>query len=90
MIIFFLTPQNFAKITAKSAEYIPVAGPLIEYTRKSQKLTELSDPVSATSRGIGILFTTCFGKTAVISAEWVLWFGLSIAGGVTGNPALIG
>ena len=41
------------------------------------------------SRGVGILFNYCFGKAGAVSIECALWFGFSVAGGVTCNPALI-
>lgn len=49
----------------------------------------MTDPVSASSRGIGMIFNFCFGKTAAASVECTLWLGLSVAGGLTGNPVLI-
>ena len=49
----------------------------------------MTDPVSTSSRGIGMIFNFCFGKTAAVSVEYTLWLGLSVAGGLTGNPALI-
>lgn len=49
----------------------------------------MTDPVSASSRGIGILFNYCFGKTGAVYLECILWFGFLTAGGVTANPALI-
>ena len=52
-------------------------------------MTHLSDPLNATSRGIGMMFDFYFGKAGKISAECVLWLGLSVAGGLTGNPGLI-
>ena len=89
MIICFITPTGIIKVGSKAAEFIPVVGPAVEYTKKAQKITQLSDPVSASSRGIGMVFNYCFGKTAVVSTECILWFSCSVIGGVTGNPVLI-
>ena len=88
-IIYFITPKGLVKITTKAGEFIPVLGPALTYTKKAQKMTDLADPVSASSRGIRMMFEYCFGKAAKLSTECFLWFGFSVAGGVTANPALI-
>ena len=88
-IIYFVTPKSIIKITSKAGEFLPIIGPTLTYTKKAQKMTELANPISATSRGIGMMFEYCFGKTAKVSTECVLWFGLSVVGGVTANPVLI-
>lgn len=88
-IVYFVTPKTLVKITTKAGEFLPMIGPTLSYTKKAQKMTDLVNPVSAGSRGIGMMFEYCFGKAAKVSAECVLWFGLSVAGGVTDNPALI-
>lgn len=88
-IIDFVTPKALVKITNKAGEFIPIIGPMLTYTKKAQKMTDLADPVSATSKGIGVMFEYCFGKTAKVSAECVLWLGFSVAGGLSANPALI-
>ena len=61
-ILYFVTPKTLAKIGGKAAKFIPILGPTVEYTKKAKKITEIADPVSASSRGIGILFNYCFGK----------------------------
>ena len=61
----------------------------MEFTKKAKKVTEMTDPVSASSRGIGILFNYCFGKAGAVSIECLLWISLSAAGGGTCNPGLI-
>ena len=71
------------------SEFIPVSEPTLEFSKKAKKVTELTDPISASSRGVGILFNYCFGKAGAVSVECALWFGLSVTGGMTGNPALI-
>ena len=88
-IVYFITPKTVAKLSSKALEFLPVVGPTIEFGKKAAKATEIADPVSASSRGIGMIFNFCFGKTAAVSVECTLWFGLSVAGGLTGNPALI-
>ena len=92
-IIYFVTPTNMVKIGSKigtkAAEFVPILGPTLEFTKKAKKVTEMTDPVSASSRGVGIVFNYCFGKARAVSIECALWFGLSVAGGVTCNPALI-
>ena len=77
------------KIGSKAADFIPVLGPTLEFSKKARKVTEMTDPVSESSRGIRILFNFCFGKTGAVSIECALWFGFSVAGGVTCNPGLI-
>ena len=84
-IIYFITPKSIAKLTSKAAEFIPIIGPSLEFTKKAKKVTEMTDPVSASSRGIGILFNYCFGKAGAVSIECILWISLSAAC----NPALI-
>jgi len=88
-IIYFITPKSIIKITSKAAEFIPIIGPSLEFTKKAKKFTEMTDPVSASSRGIGILFNYCFGKAGAVSVECILWLSLSVAGGVTCNPGII-
>ena len=88
-IVYFMTPTTVVKLTTKAAEFLPVVGPYVEFTKKGTRLTKLTDPVSASSRSIGIMFNFCFGKTATVSIECALWLGLSVAGGLTGNPGLI-
>lgn len=86
-IFYFLTPTSLVKIGSKAAEFIPVLGPTLDFSKKAKKVTEMTDPISA--RGVGILFNYCFGKAGAVSIECALWFGFSVAGGVTCNPALI-
>ena len=88
-IIYFVKPKTFVKLTTKAGEFLPIIGPTLTYTKKAQKMTELADPVSAASRGVGMMFEFCFGKTAKVSTECILWFGFSVVGGVTANPVLI-
>lgn len=86
-VLYFVTPKSFVKIGSKAAEYIPILGPSLEFTKKAK--TDLTDPISASSQGIWILFNYCFGKAGAVSIECVLWLGLSVAGGITCNPRLI-
>lgn len=92
-IIYFITPQSIikigSKIGTKAVEFVPILGPSVEFTKKAKKVTQLSDPVSASSRGIGILFNYCFGKAGAVSLECILWLGFATAGGVICNPTLI-
>ena len=88
-LIYFITPKSMIKIGTKAAEFIPVLGPTLEFTKKAKKFTDINDPISASSRGVGVLFNYCFGKAGAVSIECTLWFGLSVAGGLTGNPGLI-
>lgn len=88
-IIYFVTPSSFVKIASKAGEFIPVLGPAIEFTKKAKKVTEMTDPVGASSRGIGIVFNFCFGKAGAVSVECALWLSLSVNGGVTANSGLI-
>ena len=88
-IIYFITPKSIVKIASKAGEFIPIIGPSLEFTKKAKKVTEMTDPVSASSRGIGILFNYCFGKAGAVSIECILWLSFSAAGGATCNPALI-
>ena len=88
-IVYFITPKSFVKIGSKAAEFIPVIGPTFDFTKKAKKVSEMADPISASSRGVGIIFNYCFGKAGAVSIECALWFGLSLTGGLTCNPTLI-
>ena len=88
-IIYFVTPTTMVKIGSKAAEFVPILGPSLEFTKKAKKVIEMTDPVSASSRGIGILFNYCFGKAGAVSLECALWLGFSVTGGATCNPGLI-
>ena len=88
-ILFFVTPKLVARLGTKAVEFIPVLGPTATFLKKSQKITKLADPVSATSRSVGLLFNYCFGKAGAVSIECVIWFGLSVAGGMICNLTLI-
>ena len=88
-IIYFVTPRSLVKIGSKAAEFIPILGPSLEFTKKAKKVIEMTDSINASSRGVGILFNYCFGKAGAVSIECALWLGFSVAGGLTCNPALI-
>ena len=49
-VLYFVTPKSFVKIGSKAAEYIPILGPSLEFTKKAK--TDLTDPISASSQGI--------------------------------------
>lgn len=34
-IIYFITPKSIAKLTSKAAEFIPIIGPSLEFTKKA-------------------------------------------------------
>ena len=44
----------------------------LDFTKKAQKVTEMSDPISASSQGVGIFFKYYFEKTGVVSIECAL------------------
>ena len=50
-IIYFVRPTSLVKIGSKAAEFIPILGPTLEFTKKAKKVTEMTDPISASSRG---------------------------------------
>lgn len=89
-VIFFISPQSLVTTGTKAAEFVPILGPIADFSRKTKKLTQISDPVTATSQGVGILFNHCFEKAGAITAECALWFGFSTLRGLTCNPTLIG
>lgn len=89
-IICFITPATIAKIGSGAVDWIPVLGSTLEFSKKAKKVTEITDPVSASARGVGILFNYCFGKAGAVSLECIIWLGCSVAGGATGNPIVIG
>jgi len=55
-IIYFVTPTNLVKIGSKAAKFIPVVVPTLDFTKKVKKVTEMTHPISASSRGIRIAF----------------------------------
>ena len=55
-IVYFITPKTIAKLSSKALEFLPVVGPTLEFSKKAVKAPEMTDPLSASSRGIGILF----------------------------------
>jgi hypothetical protein len=61
------------KLGSKAAEFVPILGPTLEFTKKAKKVSQLTDPVSASSRGVGILFNYCFGKAGAVSIECILY-----------------
>lgn len=93
-IVYFTLPSSLTaagleKLGLKTTEFLPIVGPTLEFTKKAKKITKISNPITATSRGIGVLFDFCFGKTGAVTIECVLWFSLSVAGGATGNIYII-
>ena len=70
-IIYFITPKIVAKLGTKAAKFIPVLGPTVEYAKKAQKATQIANPVSASTRRVGLLFTFCFGKAGALSLECI-------------------
>ena len=70
-IIYFVTPTTIIKIRNKFAEFIPILGPSLEFTKKAKRVTEMANPVSASSREIVILFNYCFGKAGAVSVECI-------------------
>lgn len=71
-ILFFVTPRSLVKIGSKAAEFIPVLGPTLNFSKKAKKITAMTDPISASSRGVGVLFNYCFGKAGAVSIECAL------------------
>lgn len=65
-ILYFIIPTSLVKIGSKAAEFIPVLGPTLDFSKKAKKVTEMTDPISASSRGVGILFNYCFGKARAV------------------------
>lgn len=88
-IMYFVTPSGLVKVGAKAIEFIPMIGPSLTFTKKAKKFTQISNPVSAGSKGIGLIFNYCFGKTAALSVECFLYIVFVFGGGITGNPVLI-
>lgn len=86
-IIYFVTPITIAKIGNKAAEFVPILGPSLEFTKKAKKITQMIDPVSASSRRIGILFN--YWKAGAVFLECTLWLGYLAAEDATCNPGLI-
>lgn len=46
-IIYFVTPATIVKIGSKAAEFVPILGPSLKFTKKAKKVTEMTDSVSA-------------------------------------------
>jgi len=65
-ILYFVTPRSLVKIGSKAAEFIPVLGPALDFTKKAKKVTEMADPISASSRGIGMMFNFFLVKLKIV------------------------
>jgi hypothetical protein len=86
-----LLPKPFVeKVVNKGAEFVPFVGPAYKYTRKAVKVTKLTNPVSPTSRAVGIIVIACTGPVIKYPALCALWGATAIVGGATANPALLG
>ena len=48
-ILYFVTPTSLVKIGSKAAEFIPVLEPTFDFSKKAKKVTEMTDPISASS-----------------------------------------
>ena len=40
-IIYFVTPTTIVKIGSKTAEFVPILGPTLEFTKKAKKITDM-------------------------------------------------
>lgn len=88
-LLFFIPPKLVAKLANKATEFVPVLGPFANFNKKVTKITSATNPISASTQGVGMLFNYCFGKAGAVTAECILWFGFSTIGGMTANPAFI-
>lgn len=71
-IIYFVTAKSIVTITSKAAEFVPILGPSLEFTKKVKKITKMTDFINASSRVIGILFNYCFGKAGIVFLKCIL------------------
>jgi hypothetical protein len=71
-IIYFVTPTTLVKLGSKAAEFLPIVGPSLEFTKKAKKMTQLTDPVSASSSyndtiEVQIVFEDGFSYTVFVT-----------------------
>ena len=86
-----LIPKPFVdKIVSVGSEYVPIVGPVYKYSKKAMKVTKLTNPVSVSSRAVGLIVIICSGPVIKYPALRLLWASTTIVGGATANPALIG
>ena len=90
-IIMFISPKPFInKIASIGNEFVPVVGPMVKFTKKASKLTKITNPVTAASRGVGLVVISCTGPVIKYPVLCALWGTTAIVGGITVNPVLIG
>jgi hypothetical protein len=70
-------------------DFVPVIDGLVKFTTTAQKISKISNPVTATSRGIGLVVISCTGPLVAYPALCALWLTYSGFGIATGNPALL-
>ena len=63
----FFNPTSLVKIVSKAAKFILVVGPSLGFTKIAKKVTEMTDPLNVTSRGMSIMFNYYFGKVGAVS-----------------------
>lgn len=90
-IVFFVSPKPFIKkVASTGSEFIPVVGPMVKFVTKAEKVTKITNPVTAASRGVGMVVIACTGPIIKFPALCALWGATAVVGGMTANPVLIG
>ena len=62
-----LTTAGLEKLSAKNADFLPAAGPMVSYAKKAKKDTKMANPVNAAARVISVISEFYFGKGATLS-----------------------
>ena len=90
-IVLFISPKPFIKkVASVGTEFVPIVGPMVKFTTKASKITKITNPVTAASRGVGLVVISCTGPIIKYPALCALWGTTAVVGGITVNPVLIG
>ena len=90
-ILLFISPKPIIKkIASTGSEFVPIVGPMIKFTTKASKITKISNPVTAASRGVGLVVIACTGPIIKYPVLCALWGTTAVVVGATANPVLIG
>ncbi len=59
MILFFLPSGPIIEKILRAAEYVPFFGNAAKFTRKSQKIYKVTNPIKASSMGVARVTDLC-------------------------------
>ena len=89
MILFFLPSVPITEKILKVAKYVPFLGNAAKFTRKSQKIYKVTNPIKASSMGVARVIDLCGGPVIKYPVLCGIWASSLSAGLITGNPTLL-